>query len=95
VVEKIWNFKVSGYFVGLTVKLGIIDFGVIFVRKKTLTRSTGHGPHPASVHGGPRRCACRSTARMRYGSPVVAARGGGGRGGRGDAEGALTGDGRR
>jgi hypothetical protein len=31
--------------------------------------------------------------RRRYGSPVVAARGGGGRGGRGDAGCALTGDG--
>jgi hypothetical protein len=31
--------------------------------------------------------------RRRYGSPVVAARGGGGRGGRGDVGGALTKDG--
>jgi hypothetical protein len=35
----------------------------------------------------------RSMARRRYGSPVVAARGGGGRGGRGDVGGALTKDG--
>jgi hypothetical protein len=38
-------------------------------------------------------CARWSPARRRYGSSVVAARGGGGRGGRGGVRGALTGDG--
>jgi hypothetical protein len=37
--------------------------------------------------------ACQSAVHRHYGSPVVAARGGGGRGGRGGAGGALTGDG--
>jgi hypothetical protein len=39
---------------GFSAKLpGIIDFGIIFVRKKSWTQSTGRGPRPASVHGGP------------------------------------------
>jgi hypothetical protein len=39
---------------GLFAKLsGIIDFRIIVVRKKTWTRSTGRGPRPAPVHGGP------------------------------------------
>jgi hypothetical protein len=33
--------------------LGIIDFRIIFVRKKPLTQSTGCVPRPPSVHGGP------------------------------------------
>jgi hypothetical protein len=88
VVEKIWNFEVSGLFLwiflwlgtllelffknegsnyeimycwlilqkhkGFFAKLqGIIDFRIIFVRKQSCTRSTGRGPHPASVHGRP------------------------------------------
>jgi hypothetical protein len=39
-----------------------------------------------------RRYDCQSIARRRYGSPLVAVRVGGGRGGRGGARGALTGD---
>jgi hypothetical protein len=42
--------KPRGFFTQLP---GIINFRIIFVRKKPLTRSTGHGLHPASVHGGP------------------------------------------
>jgi hypothetical protein len=42
--------KPSGFFAKL---LRIIDFGIIFVRKKSWTRSTGHGPRTASVHSGP------------------------------------------
>jgi hypothetical protein len=38
--------KPRGFFAKL---LGIIDFGIIFVRKKSWTRSTGRAPHPASV----------------------------------------------
>jgi hypothetical protein len=39
-----------------------------------------------------RWCDCQSIARRRYDSPPVAVRVGGGRGGRGGARGALTGD---
>jgi hypothetical protein len=42
--------KPRGFFAKLP---GIIDFGIIFVRKKSWTRSTGRGPRPALVHGGP------------------------------------------
>jgi hypothetical protein len=42
--------KPRGFFAKL---LGIIDFGIIFVGKKSWTRSTGRGRCPASVHGGP------------------------------------------
>jgi hypothetical protein len=42
--------KPRGFFANL---LGIINFRIIFVRKKPWTRSTGYGPRPASVHGGP------------------------------------------
>jgi hypothetical protein len=42
--------KTRGFFAKL---LGIIDFRIIFVRKKSWTRSTDRLPHPASVHGGP------------------------------------------
>jgi hypothetical protein len=45
--------KPRGFFAKL---LGIIDFRIIFVRKKTWTRSTGRGPRLASVHGGPWLC---------------------------------------
>jgi hypothetical protein len=69
--------KPRGFFAKL---LGIIDFRIIFVRKKMWTQSTGRGPRPASVHCGPRWC-----GRERGGAPT-----GGGRGGRG---GALTRDG--
>jgi hypothetical protein len=34
-------------------QLGIIDFGIIFVRKKSWTRSTGRGQRLASAHDGP------------------------------------------
>jgi hypothetical protein len=56
--------------------------------------TSGLGPRWTTVvREGARRCAHRSTARRRYGSPAVAVRGEGGRGGRGGAGGALTGDG--
>jgi hypothetical protein len=42
--------KPRGFFAKL---MGIINFGIIFVRKMSWTRSTGCGPHPASVHSGP------------------------------------------
>jgi hypothetical protein len=32
---------------------GIIDFRIIFVKKKLWTQSTGHGPRSVSIHGGP------------------------------------------
>jgi hypothetical protein len=39
---------------GLSAKCWKMEFlGIIFMRKKSRTRSTGHGPHPASVHYGP------------------------------------------
>jgi hypothetical protein len=41
--------KPRGFFAKL---LGIIDFGIILVRKKPRTQSTGCGPRPASVHSG-------------------------------------------
>jgi hypothetical protein len=41
--------KLRGFFAKLS---GIINFGIIFVRKKTWTWSTGRGPRQASVHGG-------------------------------------------
>jgi hypothetical protein len=44
--------KPKGFFAKLP---GIIDFGIILVRKKTWTQSTGRGPHLTYVHGGPRR----------------------------------------
>jgi hypothetical protein len=42
--------KPRGFFAKLP---GIIDFRIIFVRKKLWTRSTGCGPRPPSVHDGP------------------------------------------
>jgi hypothetical protein len=42
--------KPKGFFAKLP---GIINFRIVFVRKKLWTWSTGHGPHPPSVHGGP------------------------------------------
>jgi hypothetical protein len=42
--------KPKGFFAKLA---GIIDFGNISIRKKLWNQSTGRGPHPASVHGGP------------------------------------------
>jgi hypothetical protein len=42
--------KTMGFFAKL---LGIIDFRIIFVRKKPWTQSTSRGPRLASVHGGP------------------------------------------
>jgi hypothetical protein len=42
--------KPRGFFSKLP---GIVDFRIIFVRKKSWTRSTGRRPRPASVHGGP------------------------------------------
>jgi hypothetical protein len=38
----------GGFFAKLP---GIIDFRIIFVRKKMWTRSTGRGPRPVPVHG--------------------------------------------
>jgi hypothetical protein len=55
-------------------------------RKKSWTRSTGHGPRPAFVHGGPRLCGQErsgaptgASASGRSGSPVLGgdSRGGG------------------
>jgi hypothetical protein len=43
--------KPRGFFAKLS---GIIDFRIIFVRKKSWTRSTGRGPRLALVHSGPR-----------------------------------------
>jgi hypothetical protein len=55
--------------------------------------TSGLGPRwTVVVRQRARRRACRSVAHRRYGSPTVAARGGGGRGGRDGAGGALTGD---
>jgi hypothetical protein len=42
--------KPRGFFAKLP---GIIDFGIIFVRKKWWTQTTGRGPRPASVHDRP------------------------------------------
>jgi hypothetical protein len=42
--------KLGGFFAKLS---GLIDFKLIFVRKKMWTQSTGRGPRLASVHGGP------------------------------------------
>jgi hypothetical protein len=70
----------------------IIDFRIIFVRK---TRGLGprgvdHVRRLSTVDRG--GAAEIAVAHRRYGSPVVATRGGGGRGGRGSARGALTED---
>jgi hypothetical protein len=56
--------------------------------------TSGLGPRwPVAVRPRARRHARRSVMRKCYSSPVVAVRGGSGRGGCGDAGGALTGDG--
>jgi hypothetical protein len=60
--------KPRGFFATLQ---GIINSRIIFVRKKPWTWSTGHGPHPALVHGGLRWC-----GQEHGGVPAGARRGG-------------------
>jgi hypothetical protein len=77
--------KLRGFFAKLP---RIIDFGIICVRKKPWTRSTGYGPRSTSVHGGPGMDGGTELARAR--PPATPVRKGAGQGA-GEGEGLTEG----